>query len=99
MNQDLQTFKEKISRELLSKTETYWLDQIEFEITNKDLNILVNSEFVKTSIEKKIYDKILSVSDSISGINSCIFVLDPSKKPKIINIESTSLPSPVEKKQ
>ena len=40
MNQDLQTFKEKISRELLSKTETYWLDQIEFEITNNDLNIL-----------------------------------------------------------
>ena len=80
MNQNLQTFKEKISKELLSKTETYWLDQIEFEITNNDLNILVNSEFVKTSIEKKIYDKILSVSNSISGINNCIFVLDPSKK-------------------
>ena len=97
MNQNLQTFKEKISRELLSKTETYWLDQIEFEITNNDLNILVNSEFVKTSIEKKIYDKILSVSNSISGINNCIFVLDPSKKPKNINIETNSLPTPVKK--
>ena len=95
MNQNLQTFKEKISKELLSKTETYWLDQIEFEITNNDLNILVNSEFVKTSIEKKIYDKILSVSNSISGINNCIFVLDPSKKPKNIYIETNSLPTPV----
>ena len=44
MNQNLQTFKEKISRELLSKTETYWLDQIEFEITNKDVKVFIECE-------------------------------------------------------
>ena len=37
MNQDLQTFKEKISRELLSKTETYWLDQIAVSYTHLTL--------------------------------------------------------------
>ena len=82
MNHNLQIFKEKILQENLSKTETYWIDQIDFQIVDNDLNLCVNSEFVKTSIEKKVFDKILNVSKSISEIDNCIFILDPSKKVK-----------------
>ncbi|MDA9608397.1 DnaA/Hda family protein, partial [Candidatus Actinomarina] len=55
-----------------------------------DLNLCVNSEFVKTSIEKKVFDKILNVSKSISEIDNCIFILDPSKK-----VKKTELSSPL----
>ncbi|MDA9592172.1 DnaA/Hda family protein [Candidatus Actinomarina sp.] len=90
MNHNLQIFKEKILQENLSKTETYWIDQIDFQIVDNDLNLCVNSEFVKTSIEKKVFDKILSVSKSISEIDNCIFILDPSKK-----VKKTELSSPL----
>ena len=88
MNQDLQIFREKISQEQFSKTETYWLDQIDFQIVDGDLNICINSEFVKSSIEKKIYKKLLSISEKISGIHNCIFVLDPSIKLKKVDIQT-----------
>ncbi|MDC3241855.1 DnaA/Hda family protein, partial [Acidimicrobiia bacterium] len=52
--------------------------------------LCVNSEFVKTSIEKKVFDKILNVSKSISEIDNCIFILDPSKK-----VKKTELSSPL----
>jgi len=61
MNDTLQIFKQKIYEEELSKTETYWIDQIEFKVEESDLIISVNSEFVKSSIEKKVFDKILEV--------------------------------------
>ncbi|MDA7721411.1 DnaA/Hda family protein, partial [Acidimicrobiaceae bacterium] len=44
----------------------------------------------KTSIEKKVFDKILNVSKSISEIDNCIFILDPSKK-----VKKTELSSPL----
>ncbi len=53
MNDTLQIFKENIFEKELSKTETYWIDQIEFKIEDHDLIICVNSEFVKSSIEKE----------------------------------------------
>ncbi|MDB2456133.1 DnaA/Hda family protein [Candidatus Actinomarina sp.] len=90
MNHNLQIFKEKILQENLSKTETYWIDQIDFQIVDNDLNLCVNSEFVKTSIEKKVFEKILNVSKSISEIDNCIFILDPSKK-----VKKTELSSPL----
>ncbi len=97
MTDNLNLFKQKIFEEDLSKTETYWLDQVEFKVEDDSLNICVNSEFVKTSIEKKVFDKILSVSKNITGINDCIFVLDPKKKiasshvfePSVQNIQNT----------
>lgn len=88
MNHNLQIFKEKMLQEDLSKTETYWIDQIDFQIVDNDLNLCVNSEFVKTSIEKKVFDKILNVSKNISEIDNCIFILDPSKKVKQMEISS-----------
>ena len=80
MNDTLQIFKENIFEKELSKTETYWIDQIEFKIEDDDLIICVNSEFVKSSIEKKVFQKILDVVNKTSELNDCVFVLDPSKK-------------------
>ena len=80
MNDTLQIFKENIFENELSKTETYWIDQIEFKIEDHDLIICVNSEFVKSSIEKKVFQKILDVVNKTSELNDCVFVLDPNKK-------------------
>ena len=80
MNDTLQIFKENIFEKELSKTETYWIDQIEFKIEDHDLIICVNSEFVKSSIEKKVFQKILDVVNKTSELNDCVFVLDPNNK-------------------
>ena len=92
MNQELIEFKEKILKEQLSKTDRYWLEQVDFR-TNKEneLNLFVNSEFVKTSIEKKLYKKIKSVYKDVSGYEDCVFVLDKKLKKEI-----PFNPSPVE---
>ena len=84
MNQELIEFKEKILKEQLSKTDRYWLEQVDFR-TNKEneLNLFVNSEFVKTSIEKKLYKKIKSVYKDVSGYEDCVFVLDKKLKKEI----------------
>ena len=92
MNDTLQTFKENIFKKDLSKTETYWLDQIEFKIENQDLIISVNSEFVKTSIEKKVFHKILDVVNNTSELVDCIFVLDPNKKAINVSIPEKAIP-------
>ena len=80
MNDTLQIFKENIFEKELSKTETYWIDQIEFKIEDHNLIICVNSEFVKSSIEKKVFQKILDVVNKTSELSDCVFVLDPNKK-------------------
>ena len=89
MNDTLQIFKQKIYEEELSKTETYWIDQIEFKVEESDLIISVNSEFVKSSIEKKVFDKILEVVKNISGLSDCIFELDPTKKTSSLQSQET----------
>ena len=71
MNQELVDFKEKILKESLSKTDKYWLEQVDFRTNKeKELNLFVNSEFVKSSIEKRLYKKIKSVYKDVSG--SCL---------------------------
>ena len=55
MNQKLLDFKEKILEEPLSKTDKYWLDQVDFKTSNgNELSLYVDSDFVKSSIEKKL---------------------------------------------
>ncbi len=81
MNQELINFKEKILKEPLSKTDKYWLEQVDFRTNQeKELNLFVNSEFVKSSIEKKLYKKIKSVYKDVSGSEDCVFVLDKKLK-------------------
>ena len=56
MNQKLIDFKQKILEEPLSKTDKYWLEQVDFRTNHEnELNLFVNSDFVKSSIEKRLY--------------------------------------------
>ncbi len=81
MNQKLIDFKQKMLEEPLSKTDKYWLDQVDFRTNQQnELNLFVNSDFVKSSIEKKLYKKIKSVYKDVSGSDDCVFVLDRGLK-------------------
>ena len=94
MNQELVDFKEKILKESLSKTDKYWLEQVDFRTNKeKELNLFVNSEFVKSSIEKRLYKKIKSVYKDVSGSEDCIFVLDKKLKKETSFTSSTFEPS------
>ena len=91
MNQKLIDFKEKILEEPLSKTDKYWLEQVDFRTNEEnELNLFVNSEFVKNSIEKKLYKKIKNVYKDVSGSDDCVFVLDKKLK-KEINLKVPSV--------
>ena len=51
-------FNSELNKSIANKTDKYWLDQLRFELLNKkELNIVVGSEFVKSSIEKKLLKK------------------------------------------
>ncbi len=92
MNQKLIDFKQKILEEPLSKTDKYWLEQVDFRTNQEnELNLFVNSEFVKSSIEKKLYKKIKSIYKDVSGSEDCVFVLD-----KKLRKEAPFSSSPVE---
>ena len=93
MNQKLIDFKQKILEEPLSKTDKYWLEQVDFRTNQEnELNLFVNSEFVKSSIEKKLYKKIKSVYKDVSGSDDCVFVLDKKLKKEIkLKVPSVSL--------
>jgi len=86
MNQQLIDFKEKILKEHLSKTDKYWLEQVDFRTNQEnELNLFVNSEFVKSSIEKKLYKKIKSVYKDVSGSDDCVFILDKKLKKEVFS--------------
>ncbi len=81
MNQKLLDFKEKILEEPLSKTDKYWLEQVEFKTSNgNQLNLCVNSDFVKSSIEKNLFKTIKSVYKDVSGYDECVFILDKKNR-------------------
>ena len=58
MSNLLKEFKSEMYKLDLSKTQRYWLEQVSFEIDNESLSIFVGSDFVKSSIEKKLYKQI-----------------------------------------
>ena len=73
---DLDMIIKDIVKALPNKTDRYWLDQVEFKLTeSSDLNIVVGSDFVKHSIEKKVFSVIKSVFRKHSS-GDCIFILD-----------------------
>ena len=100
MNQELIDFKEKILKEPLSKTDRYWLEQVDFRTNQEnELSLFVNSEFVKSSIEKKLYKKIKSIYKDVSGSEDCVFVLDKKLRKEIPFRDSPDEPvSPAEEK-
>ena len=72
-------FNSELNKSIANKTDKYWLDQLRFELLNKkELNIVVGSEFVKSSIEKKLLKNIASVFKRVVGGSDCVFVIDSS---------------------
>ena len=74
----LEEFKFLLEKSVNNKTDKYWLDQVGFEINNdNDLCIVVSSDFIKSSIEKRIYSKIKSVYQlNYDDKADCVFVVD-----------------------
>ena len=74
----LEEFKALLEKSLTNKTDRYWLDQVGFEINDEnDLLIIVSSDFIKSSIEKKVYSKIKSIYQSKYNMSAdCILVVD-----------------------
>jgi len=84
----LEEFKSLVEKSVTNKTDKYWLDQVGFEINNdKDLCIIVSSEFIKSSIEKKVYSQIKSIYKlKYNDKADCVFVVDKTfKKNKTYN--------------
>ena len=80
MKNIIEAFELEIKKSKLSKTDKYWLDQVDFRIEDKNLNIHVRSEFIKSSIEKKLYEKIKDSYKKVTGFDDCVFVLDRNMK-------------------
>ena len=77
MNNKVDEFLSCLNNEIENKTDKYWLEQVIFEVgDDENLNIIVNSEFIKNSIEKKVLDAIKRVYKSINKFGDCVFVLD-----------------------
>ena len=76
----LEEFKFLLEKSVNNKTDKYWLDQVGFEINNdNDLCIVVSSDFIKSSIEKRVYSKIKSVYQlNYDDKADCVFVVDKS---------------------
>ena len=59
MNNKVDEFLSSLNNEIENKTDKYWLEQVVFEIgDDQNLNIIINSEFIKNSIEKKVLNTI-----------------------------------------
>jgi chromosomal replication initiator protein len=72
-------FNFELNKSITNKTDKYWLDQLRFELLNKkELNIIVGSDFVKSSIERKLLKNISSVFERVVGGSDCVFVVDSS---------------------
>ena len=77
MNSKVDEFLSCLNNEIENKTDKYWLEQVVFEIgDDQNLNIVVNSEFIKNSIEKKVFATIKRVYKNINKFGDCVFVLD-----------------------
>ena len=77
MNSKVDEFLSCLNNEIENKTDKYWLEQVVFEIgDDQNLNIIVNSEFIKNSIEKKVFATIKRVYKNINKFGDCVFVLD-----------------------
>ena len=75
MKNIIEAFELEIKKSKLSKTDKYWLDQVDFRIEDKNLNIHVRSEFIKSSIEKKLSTKINISTNSFSRFFIRIFII------------------------
>ena len=98
----LEEFKALLEKSVTNKTDKYWLEQVGFEINDEDdLCIVVSSDFIKSSIEKKVYSKIKSVYQlNYNKKADCVFVVDRnfqnSNLYENLNEEATVVETPQE---
>ena len=98
----LEEFKALLEKSVTNKTDKYWLEQVVFEINDEDnLCIVVSSDFIKSSIEKKVYSKIKSVYQlNYNKKADCVFVVDRnfqnSNLYEKLSTEATVVESPQE---
>ncbi len=98
----LEEFKALLEKSVTNKTDKYWLEQVGFEINDEDnLCIVVSSDFIKSSIEKKVYSKIKSVYQlNYNRKADCVFVVDRnfqnSNLYEKLSTEATVVESPQE---
>ena len=98
----LEEFKALLEKSVTNKTDKYWLEQVGFEINDEDnLCIVVSSDFIKSSIEKKVYSKIKSVYQlNYNKKADCVFVVDKnfqnSNLYEKLNEEATVVETPQE---
>ena len=98
----LDEFKALLEKSVTNKTDKYWLEQVGFEINDEDnLCIVVSSDFIKSSIEKKLYSKIKSVYQlNYNKKADCVFVVDRnfqnSNLYEKLNEEATVVETPQE---
>ncbi len=90
MNSKVDEFLSCLNNEIENKTDKYWLEQVIFEIgEDQNLNIIVNSEFIKNSVEKKVLNTIKRVYKNTNKFGDCVFILDktlsiPTKEVEIV---------------
>ena len=98
----LEEFKALLEKSVTNKTDKYWLEQVGFEINDEDnLCIVVSSDFIKSSIEKKVYSKIKSVYQlNYNKKADCVFIVDKnfqnSNLYEKLNEEATVVETPQE---
>ena len=94
-------FSFELNKSITNKTDKYWLDQLRFELLNKkELNIIVGSDFVKSSIERKLLKNISSVFKRVVGGSDCVFVVDSSFSSYVDKTAYTEVKEePVEQKE
>ena len=94
-------FSFELNKSITNKTDKYWLDQLRFELLNKkELNIIVGSDFVKSSIERKLLKNISSVFKRVVGGSDCVFVVDSSFSSYVDKTAYTEVKDePVEQKE
>ena len=97
----LEEFKALLEKSVTNKTDKYWLEQVGFEINDEeDLCIVVSSDFIKSSIEKKVYSKIKSVYQlKYNNKADCVFVVDKNFQKTSVYERSSVETTTVEKKQ
>lgn len=93
-------FNFELNKSIANKTDKYWLDQVKFELLNKkELHIIVGSDFVKSSIEKKLLKNINSVFTRVVGGSDCVFIVDSSFSSYVDKTSYVKVPKePVEQK-
>ena len=87
----LDEFINLVQDELENKTDIYWMSQVDFQFNDgKNLDIIVSSEFIKSSIEKKVLPTITKKLSDLEISIDCVFIVDKNFKKEFLIEEKPS---------